>query len=727
MALNSMYIVATDLNPYFVNKITGQPLAAGTISFYEDSSRTTPKAVYELTGSPPNYTYTALPNSLTLSSVGTIVDTNGNQVALYYYPYDAEGNVQLYYIVVKDSAGTVQFTREAWPNVTDESSASSEINNVVINQLSNPQFAEVLFDPSAAWVISVPSSASYEIAPDWFIDVTVSTATTVTVQRTAIAGISQYPSNAPYKMTFTPGSNVTGLTLRQRLPHNPNIWTPATGADNGCVAFNVTLDNGSSLSAVYKPSNGSPTTIFNQNNTSGVPQEYSVVTQLPPGASLNTADTGYVDINLVLNASVPTTLTNVQIIGVDSAQVTGVLFNQAPVNRQVDQLFHYYKAPLEQKPLKSYLVGWDFSLNPAQALGPTVAAFATGANTSNYVWDQTICFQSANSGVSFSRNANNGGLVVTGAATGQFALIQYVDMPTAYQILNQEVSVNISAVTNVVAGVQGTVQLYYCTDASLPNMVANTSIVATLNADGSVATDNGAWFPLTRKLPSAKFTVATSATTEFNDYAFSGWDMEGASAINTATFVAIVVGFAPIASTNTITFNSIALVPGSIATRPAPQTANEALLDCARYYYTSYPRNAVPGTSNTHAGSLVAPQGSTVKDGGNNVNALSAGFTVVFPTEMRDTPNTLLYSDVTGTSGVVHGQMYFNSSLAAQAEVTVASYWNAYYSGSTSLGFFPTSNGNMGISYAAGGAATPFLGQVWISFQYTLDARLGIV
>lgn len=81
--LNSQYITAIDLNQYFVNKITGQPLAGGIISFYEDSSRTTPKAVYELTGSPPNYTYTALPNSLTLSSVGTIVDSTGNQVALY--------------------------------------------------------------------------------------------------------------------------------------------------------------------------------------------------------------------------------------------------------------------------------------------------------------------------------------------------------------------------------------------------------------------------------------------------------------------------------------------------------------------------------------------------------------------------------------------------------------------------------------------------------------------
>ena len=123
-----MYITATDLNQYLVDKASGQPLAGGIISFYEDSSRTTPKPVYELTGSPPDYTYTALPNSLTLSSVGTIVDAGGNQVALYYYPYDANGDIQLYYIVVTDANGNPQFTREAWPNTNYADLLSDRIN-----------------------------------------------------------------------------------------------------------------------------------------------------------------------------------------------------------------------------------------------------------------------------------------------------------------------------------------------------------------------------------------------------------------------------------------------------------------------------------------------------------------------------------------------------------------------------------------------------------------------
>ena len=723
--LNSQYITALDLNSYFVKKSDGTPLAGGIISFYEDSSRTTPKAVYELTGSPPNYTYTALPNSLTLSSVGTIVDSTGNQVALYYYPYDADGNVQLYYIVVTDANGVPQFTREAWPNVTDESSASSEINNVVINQLSNPQFSDVLFDPSTTWTISVASSSTYEIAPNWFLDITVNSATTVGVTRTAIAGISQYPANAPYKMTFAPGSNVTGLVLRQRLPHNPNIWAPSTGGDGGCVAFNVTLDNNSSMSAIYHPSTGTDTAIFNENNTTGLPFEYSTVTQLLPAANLNTADTGYVDIKLVLNASLPTTLTNVQIIGVDSPQVKGVKFNQAPINRQVDQLFNYYKAPLEYKPIESYLVGWDFPLNPAQPLGPTVSAFSTGANTSNYVWDQTICFQSANNGVSFSRDANSGGLKVTAAATGQFALVQYLDKPTAYQLLNGAVSVNISAITSVVAGVVGTVQLYYCTDASLPDITTNASIVATLNATGGVATDNGAWFPVTRKLPTAQFTVMPSATTEFNDYPFSNWDMNGDAAVNTATYFAIVVGFAPMASADTITFNSISVVPGIIPTRPAPKTLAEVLGDCGRYYETTYPYGSKPGSA-TNKGCLTVLQ--SYSKNGNNWAACPTAFGINYKYEKRvQAPVVTLYSGANAAAGNVLAFISKPSTpeIIGPVNASLGTYWSLYESGDKGLVYQPASHGDLNLTYVD--TTTVYVASSWILFHVVSDARLGVV
>jgi len=118
MALDPLKVTSVSLDEYFVNKDTGLPLANGSIEFFKDNDRATPKNVYELTGGPANYTYAALPNPLALSAVGTVVNANGDPVSIYYHPYDANGDLELYYIVAKDSGGTVQFTRQAWPNTT---------------------------------------------------------------------------------------------------------------------------------------------------------------------------------------------------------------------------------------------------------------------------------------------------------------------------------------------------------------------------------------------------------------------------------------------------------------------------------------------------------------------------------------------------------------------------------------------------------------------------------
>lgn len=138
MSLNPNYVIAPSLEMYFVDKTTGFPLADGQVFFYSDLNRSVPKTVYTISGSPPNYSYVALPNPITLSSVGTIQDEDGNNVIPYYYPYDSNGNVELYYIEVFDSNGNPQFTREAWPNIIASSSDEQAMN--VINYIPNGQF-----------------------------------------------------------------------------------------------------------------------------------------------------------------------------------------------------------------------------------------------------------------------------------------------------------------------------------------------------------------------------------------------------------------------------------------------------------------------------------------------------------------------------------------------------------------------------------------------------------
>lgn len=137
MALNPKFIVAPSLQSYFVDKNTGEPLAGGKVFTYSDVDRTTPKPVYTIAGNASNYTYVELPNPIILSGVGTVQDDNFNDDLIYWYPYDADGDPELYYVVVQDSLGNPQFTREAWPNPT--SNPSELVVDELINYIPNGQ------------------------------------------------------------------------------------------------------------------------------------------------------------------------------------------------------------------------------------------------------------------------------------------------------------------------------------------------------------------------------------------------------------------------------------------------------------------------------------------------------------------------------------------------------------------------------------------------------------
>ena len=118
MTVNTALFKTTDvLQNYIVDKDTGTPLAAGIVTLYEDQSRQILKNWYYQSGSSPDYTYIALQNPMTLSSVGTMQDFQGNDIEPFYYPYDEddETDVQPYYITVYSSGGILQFTRENFP------------------------------------------------------------------------------------------------------------------------------------------------------------------------------------------------------------------------------------------------------------------------------------------------------------------------------------------------------------------------------------------------------------------------------------------------------------------------------------------------------------------------------------------------------------------------------------------------------------------------------------
>lgn len=136
--VTSQLLASKVLQEWLLDKDTGLPLAAGIINLYQDDNRLLRKNWYYKTGSPGSgYTYTTLPNPMTLNGAGAIVDSSGNEVTPFYYPYDEDDSTipQLYYITVYNSDGTLQFTKQGFPpiNRSDSTGEVSTLQNLIVN------------------------------------------------------------------------------------------------------------------------------------------------------------------------------------------------------------------------------------------------------------------------------------------------------------------------------------------------------------------------------------------------------------------------------------------------------------------------------------------------------------------------------------------------------------------------------------------------------------------
>lgn len=749
-------IAATSLQEYFVDKSSGLPLSNGEVYFYKDTSRTTLKSVYQLTGDPTNvggYTFVPLDNPVRLSSVGTFVDDNENNIAVYYFPYDGtpdntQDTVELYYIVAVDSSNQMQFTRSAWPSIGDDI-VEAESNNVYQNQISNSQFVDISFGPlNVASYTYAAGSFVFEIAPDWDLIFAATGAGVITVTRNSIEGDKSIATNPPYTLTVVPGLNLTALSLRQKLSDNPGIWSSAANGQGGYISGSILLGPNSQATMAYVPSTGPQTVILSENNTNPEPRVFNQTVQLPISTNTSAPSAGFASIFLIIpHAGAGTTFSSVQVVGLTNNQ-TSVPYIQETAKRQLDHLFNYYKNLLQYKPIKSYLTGWDFPLNPAQF--GTTGVINGAVNKSNYAWDQTIIYTSASTGVSYDVNTNTSGLRVT-ATTGstQIALVQYLDQVAARALLNNNLSVNVSASTNNATGLIGTVSLWYTTAAQLPNANTtggspNQSIVASLDANGEVSSVFGAgWTRVSRNLigsiPATFFLNNPTVAANYFDIALSGWGANITGA-NTATYFAIVVGFASLPATRYIDFNSISLVPGRIATIPAPQTLNETLKDCQYYYSQSYPSAAVARTA-TNLGELVVaatPSSTLVIDFIERAfyyrqGMLAPSFSVQFPAPMRVTPTVLIYPTFNGAGAINAGNVSMFYQLAGGpwvltfVSVSAITYWDQVStvgSLSTTSSFYRAS-GKVDIIQNINPAINAV--QAFIAYQFIADARLGIV
>lgn len=735
MALDERYIVASDLEQYFVDKDSGLPLSAGTLEFFSDVSRTTPKPVYQLSGAPPDYTYTSMGAVITLSAVGTVQNSGGDNEVIYYYPFDADGNLELYYIVCRDSNGVEQFSREAWPNITAANNPMTDTAPIT-NQIANPQFTQVFLNEGFTTTCTVSAATDQEfiIAPDWSL--LLSGTGTVTLQRIAVSGNETVVTSPPYVLDITVSSGITACKLRQRFATNSGLWastdTQSIFLAGAYVARNQNAGT-SGIQMFYKESTGGlPVLIMDGTFDNAAFTQVTGVTADPIPLSTNSDEgtAGYIDIYLSLLPSSHIRVSSIQVVPtLDQAGADFLEYDLNSSNREIVNLGDYYLPNLNARPTPSLLVGWDFVVAPFQ-----FGTSGTITTTPAYICDQTIACCGSSGNVAFSRDANSNGLAfVTAGTNDAFYLMQYLSAEQAHKIMGTPLSVNLFGYRTS-ASDDVTVRVYLVRASDNPAYPTLPATIGTLASDGTFTITDSNWVgrELARcgldttqasGLDTAKailpYVSYLSAPIDINqaDTGFEFWEVVlGDQARSTGKF-AIIVTFAYVDTSTALTVNSISLTPGRIPCRPAPQTADEVLRECQYFYEKSYALST-PEATVTSTGQILVSTG-VGQSGGNDVLATKS-FTVNFNTIKRKSPTVRLYSPSSATPN--------------QISVSISVPATSITSANVSTGRWALVNSVKAASYTANNASINVtsspsspISEGLLAYHYAADARLGIV
>ncbi len=728
MALDERYFISGPLNQYFVDKDSGLPLAAGTLTFYRDSARNEPKQVFQLTGAPGSYTYTALPNPITLSSVGTVQNAGGDNEVIYYYPFDDQGNVDLYYIVCRDSNGIEQWSREAWPNLTAGNDPTNEPFHIT-NQISNPQFTNILINEgmTTTYTVSAPTNQVFEFAPNW--DFVISGTGTVVVQRIAIAGNDNVVTSPPYVLDVTVSTGITSCQLRQRMNVNSGLWASTDSQSiflaGALIARNENIGT-TGLQMLYAESSGGVPVVIVDDTFTNAQFEVlrgTTATAIPSSTNTDTGENGYIDIYISFPTNSHIRLSSIQVVPTLSETGGDLLqYDINSSNREEAFQGDYYLPRLQNKEIPSILAGWDFPVNPAQ-LGTSFTMTATPG----YTWDQTISARVNNNNTVARSSLTSGFQVTTGGNTDAFYMLQYLSGVQAKKILGTRLSVNINGWKGSV-GDSCTVRVYLFRGGSAAVIPTLPNVIGSLATSGVFTKNNTAgqgqnWTEIARSGLDTATALLTTVTTndEINDnvdYKFTGWEITSASEIGDTDKFAMVVTFSYPNSNTVITINSISLTPGDIPTRPAYKSYEDTLSECQFYYEKSYAPTVTPQTPIAGGGLQRIQHSRTV---GANTELICATFGITFHQPARaSNPIITLYSTNTGASANVYGQVSVNGG-SGSADIP-SSNWTEIEKSATGV-MFQANNKTTSFAPAVG---TNFP-DAWVLFHYTKDARFGIV
>lgn len=283
MGLDTLYIPINTFQEIFLDKDDGCFLSAGIVKFYKDSDRVTGKPVYQLTGSPPNYTYTPLGTDLTLSANGTFQDGSGNDITVYLFPYDADGNIELYYATVESAGAVSQLIREAFPNISQGEQDEDE----EINFIPNGQFLlhhDIVEDEDGSIEAGEITDDTTIVAEGgWTFDRTPSTIAKDFVIFERIGSFVETPSKSPrYAINIkneAPGISDTYKDLRIKFR---DVNKFASDTQNYTFAFQAKSNSGSNVVEVKLIKNygtggtAEETTVLQEINLTGTYQIYDI-------------------------------------------------------------------------------------------------------------------------------------------------------------------------------------------------------------------------------------------------------------------------------------------------------------------------------------------------------------------------------------------------------------------------------------------------------------------
>jgi hypothetical protein len=452
MALDERFIISEPLQQQFVDRDSGLPLSFGTLEFFRDKDRGTGKNVYQITGTDPNYSYVSMGAILTLNGSGQIVNSLNTPVALYLYPFfnppgsEVQGDVDLYYVVAKNSDGIIQWTRQAWPNLTAASDPTKD-GVPVENQIANPQFTRTFINPNATqrYAVSGSVDAVFKFAPDW--EFVISGTGNVIIERKQVDGNLGIPTSPAYVLDVNVSAGITKCQMRQRMFKNSGLWASTSlqpiFLSSAVVGKSEGVNDGP-LKMFYQESGGInstfPVEIMDVLLSIGGYQEFQGTTDDPIPASTNPdlSDSAYIDILVDFGEASHVSISSVQVVpSLTSTSPDIIQYDVRTANREQALLGDYYIPALERKRTESLLTGWDFPVSPFQ-LGDTGTVPLLADQT--YITDQTIAGATSFT-MAWSRATDTGGIEFQAADfNNAFYIMQYLDGAEAKKILTNRMS-----------------------------------------------------------------------------------------------------------------------------------------------------------------------------------------------------------------------------------------------------------------------------------------------